>query len=139
MSNKREPILLLTDARGVYLPKDFIEAIRPECLSEVSDEDKAVLLAGPEHEHYWEVWSDVCDDAVVTEAPGTPVAVKFTLYQDGDLWLIPEGMEWSERRDWFAWPEVCEECDESIPDVEAGTMANKHHKDSCSLYDPEKE
>lgn len=30
--------------------------------------------------------------------------------------------------------ETCEECGNSIPET-GGSLANKHHKDSCSLYD----
>ena len=30
----------------------------------------------------------------------------------------------------------CDECGETIPDKDGGEHANKHHADSCSLYDP---
>jgi len=39
--------------------------------------------------------------AIVTDNNG----VKFTLHQDGDLWLIPQGMEWSDENETFQWPE----------------------------------
>ena len=32
--------------------------------------------------------------------------------------------------------ETCDECGAGIPDVDEGHLANKHHKPSCSLYDP---
>jgi len=32
--------------------------------------------------------------------------------------------------------ELCKECGNIIPDVDGGGLANKHHKPSCSLYDP---
>lgn len=35
--------------------------------------------------------------------------------------------------------QVCEECWESIPILEGGGLNNRHHKPSCSLYDPSKE
>jgi hypothetical protein len=31
----------------------------------------------------------------------------------------------------------CDECDTVIPDVAGGKLANKHHEESCSLYDPD--
>jgi hypothetical protein len=31
--------------------------------------------------------------------------VQCTLHQDGDLWLIPVGMEWSDEQDAYVWPE----------------------------------
>jgi hypothetical protein len=31
------------------------------------------------------------------------------LYQDGDLWLIPEGMQWNDETGFFEWPEETEE------------------------------
>jgi hypothetical protein len=34
------------------------------------------------------------------------------------------------------WP-VCDECGEAIPPVEGGGLANRHHDESCSLYDAE--
>jgi RNA polymerase-binding transcription factor DksA len=35
--------------------------------------------------------------------------------------------------------DVCEECGAVIPVVEGGGLVNKHHKDSCSLYDPDQD
>lgn len=32
-------------------------------------------------------------------------------------------------------PEVCDECGCSIPDLDGGQQANKHHLESCSLFD----
>ena len=29
----------------------------------------------------------------------------YRVYQDGDCWLIPEGMGWSEETEFFVWPE----------------------------------
>ena len=33
-------------------------------------------------------------------------------------------------------PERCEECGVSVPDMPGGSLANRHHADGCSLYDP---
>lgn len=38
-----------------------------------------------------------------------------------------------------ATPNVCDECGATIPPVDGGSLDNKHHEPSCSLYDAEKE
>lgn len=101
-----EPELWLSDARGQYIPRDFAQSFkdRDAAVSGVLDESWAILEAGPEHEHYWETWDDVCNDAIVT-LDGD----EYFLHQDGDLWLIPDGMEWSEKGACWVWPQELEE------------------------------
>lgn len=41
-------------------------------------------------------------DAILTTLNGQ----RWFLYQDGALWLVPDGMEWSDKEDWYVWPEV---------------------------------
>jgi hypothetical protein len=102
-----EPLLWLSDARGVYIPRDFANSFvdRAKHVTGVSDEDWAILEAGPDHEQYWDAWCDVCDNAEITDKHG----VKFRIHQDGDCWLIPVGMEFSEKEDFFVWPKEEEE------------------------------
>ena len=88
----RDAILFASDTHGVYVPKYFAEAIKRDCVEGVRDEDWAILEAGPDHEHYWDAWSDVESRAIVTDNAGK----RWTLYQDGDLWLLPEGFEFNE-------------------------------------------
>jgi len=99
---KPEPLLWLSDARGIYIPRDFANSFadRDKSVRGVSAEDWAILEAGPDHDQYWDAWSDVCDSAVVTDDDG----VEFRVHQDGDCWLIPAGMEWSDDEDFFVWP-----------------------------------
>jgi hypothetical protein len=96
-------LLWLNDARGIYLPRDFAMSFadRAKHVANVSDEDWAILDAGPDHEHYWEAWEAVVDGAEVTDDKGQ----KFTLYQEGDLWLIPVGMTWDDTADAYVWPD----------------------------------
>ena len=103
MTKTIEPMLWLSDARGVYIPRDFANSFadRSKHVQGVSAEDWAVLETGPDHEWYWEAWVNVCDNAIVTDNDG----VRFRVHQDGDCWLIPEGMEWSEENDFYMWPE----------------------------------
>ena len=84
--------LLLYDSHGIYIPQNFAGSFG--CLWRVegmSEEQWVILEAGPEHEWYWETWEEVLNNAVITN-PTTHE--RFTLYQDGDLWLIPVDAEW---------------------------------------------
>jgi hypothetical protein len=102
MTNRPEPLLWLDDHRGRYIPRDFARSFadRASVVSGVTDDDWVILEAGPDGEtFYWDVWVEVCDSAIVT-IDGT----QYRVYQDGDCWLIPDGMEWSEDTDTFAWP-----------------------------------
>lgn len=114
--SKPEPILFLSDARGIYIPQHFAESIKPECLSGVSAEDMECLKLGPDQEWYWEAWSAVCDHAVITDSAGQT----FSVYQDGDCWLIPAGMEWNDKLDWYEWPseETEDESEEDSTNVQ---------------------
>jgi hypothetical protein len=75
--------------RGIFIPQHFARSIKREFVTGVSDEDWAILDAGPDHDLYWSTWDDVLSDAVITD----PAGVKWTLWQDGDLWLVKEGEE----------------------------------------------
>lgn len=118
MSDTKRPSveLFLSDARGIYIPRDFAECVRPEAMQGVKPADLAVLRAGPSHEWYWEAWEHVLNDAhlfaigprfdSIEEAKrflGDKL-IEYTLHQDGDLWLIPVGMEWSDRENGYVWP-----------------------------------
>lgn len=111
MSKKPDVLLFLSDARGVYIPRDFALSVKRDCVANVDAEQWAILEAGPDHEHYWDVWSEVCDDATVTD-PDTGIV--YAVHQDGDCWLVPAGMEWDDARG-FYWPTenpqwVCADC-----------------------------
>ena len=96
-----EPQLWLTDGRGQYLPRDFARSFtnRAKHVTGVSDEDWAILEAGPDHDDYYEAWDEVLSSAIVTTDDG----VQHVVYQDGDCWLVPVGMEWDHDADWFSW------------------------------------
>lgn len=91
---KPQPILYLDDHRGIYIPRDFVLGTRPECISGAKPEDLEILR-DPNHEWYWEAWDSVCQNAILTDNLGT----RYRLYQDGALWLIPEGSNWPEPED----------------------------------------
>lgn len=106
---KPDLILFCSDSSGIYIPRRFAREINrdcPECVTGVSPEEFAILEAGPENEQYWDCWNDVLNNAKVNDGNTT-----YSLYQDGDLWLVPEGMEWNEETEGFSWP--ADESDES--------------------------
>jgi hypothetical protein len=97
------PILLITDAIGIYIPRNFATYFgeeRSRYVSNITDEDWKILETGPDHEHYWDAWDGVCRDAVVKDLRGN----KYLIYQDGDCWLIPIGMEWNDKTEQWIWP-----------------------------------
>lgn len=80
--------LLFSDSWGIYIPQQFAQTVRREYVKGVSDEDYKILEAGPDHEHYWDAWADVCDNAAIEQD-----GVLYHLHQDGDLWLVPVEQE----------------------------------------------
>ena len=76
--------LFLNDAHGVYIPKLFAEQVRRELVTGVTDEDWKTLESGPDGEWYWDCWNDVLNNAEIDD--GTR---RWTLHQDGDLWIVP--------------------------------------------------
>ena len=83
-------ILLIDGNQGIYIPQSFAQSgYQPD--GGWDAEDRRTLQEGPESEFYWEAWDSVLRDTVmVDETTGD----RFTLYQDGDLWAVPEGFDW---------------------------------------------
>lgn len=92
----------LDSARGIYIPQAFAKQTRHECVKGVSAEDWEILVAGPDGEYYWDTWSDVLDNATLTD-PQTGFV--YRLEQDGDLFLIPSDWEWNDDEQKYEPPE----------------------------------
>jgi len=103
MTQKPDMLLWLSDARGQYIPRDFATSFidRDIHVTGVSSDDWQILERGPDEEWYWDAWDNVCSNAVVTDENG----IKYRIHQDGDCWLVPDGMEWSDENETFQWPE----------------------------------
>ena len=67
---------------GIYVPQSFAGRYDMNAWH-VSPEDAKILLAGPDHEFYWDAWDDVLRDAYY-ERNGK----RITLEQDGDLFAV---------------------------------------------------
>lgn len=74
--------LLLSDSRGVYIPRDFADF--GEHWLGVKAEDLEILAAGPDHEHYWDAWDAVLGAATYVDEKCNV----WHLSQDGDLWAV---------------------------------------------------
>ena len=68
---------------GIYVPQSFAERYDMNAWH-VSPEDAKILLAGPDHEFYWDTWDDVLGHAYYEREDGKC----FTLEQDGDLFAV---------------------------------------------------
>jgi hypothetical protein len=101
---KRE--LFLSDARGQYIPRDFAQSIDRSRITGVSMEDLDTLALGPPEsleaqegasEHYWDIWQDICDSAVITALDGTVYRIE----QNGDCWLVESAGEFCDYDDTY--------------------------------------
>lgn len=85
-------VLILSDARGIYIPRDFIcddnnEIAWEHCAKWGLTRDNLQYweaAADPDNEWYWGAWQWICEHAYFTAENGD----KYHLYHDGDLWGI---------------------------------------------------
>jgi len=93
MKNKASAVnLILCDARGIYIPRDFVTSNYGEIAEEhchawrLTEETKEhwVDCANPESEFYWDAWDWVLNNAQYTDEDGN----EYVLHHDGDLWAL---------------------------------------------------
>src|SRR5690625_99796 len=77
--------LVLSDTRGIYIPRDFAELYGTDY--GIKPDDMTILLAGPDHEVYWDTWNAVLDYAEYVDDNGH----MWKLHQDGDLFIYRYG------------------------------------------------
>lgn len=75
--------ILLSDARGIYIPRDFVQRFDLTRWSGITESD-VEILQNPDNEFYWEAWESVLNNARFTADDGRV----FSLCQDGDLFAI---------------------------------------------------
>jgi len=81
MLNQVKTAQLYADsARGIYIPQYFAETIDWNAIDDWNEDEKDILLAGPDHESYWDAWDSILNN-VTTVCGGV-------LWQDGDLWIV---------------------------------------------------
>jgi hypothetical protein len=84
--------LILSDARGIYIPRDFLidndgDIAWSHCAAWGLTKDNmqhwsAALL--PDSEIYWDAWTWILDNAEWRDAHD----MVYRLHQDGDLWAL---------------------------------------------------
>ena len=75
--------IILSDARGVYIPRDFVEGFdlaKWGLPKHPDDCDIEICANGPDEEGYWEAWENILSQAKY-EKDGNV----WRLHQDGDL------------------------------------------------------
>lgn len=85
-------VLILSDSRGIYIPRDFVcddynEIAWKHCDAWGLTKDNAEQwedATNPDSEFYWDAWEWILNNAEFTAVNGD----KYRLYQDGDLWGI---------------------------------------------------
>ena len=79
--------LIIDGNRGIYIAQDFASYLVTNSVPYmgVDKNDIRVLLLGPDHPVYNEVWDHVSDNIVFQDEDGD----EFRLYQNGDLLSYP--------------------------------------------------
>ena len=91
--------LLLSDARGVYIPRDFCQNF--DLCQWHTKKDYQDILSNPNNEFYWDYWDELLSNAYFVDELGN----KWELYQDGDLWAICHKLMTDEERVNFGFDE----------------------------------
>jgi hypothetical protein len=88
--------LAIDGSSGVYCPSRFCtEYPKPDHLTQ-DDWDFVADSDNMEQDGYWDAWQDILDNATFEQDGHT-----WTVYQDGDVWLVRSDVEWDEDTDWF--------------------------------------
>lgn len=77
---------LLSDARGVYIPRDFVANFDMGEWGLDFERDKWALdtcAAGPDEDGYWDAWDEILRVAEFKQGENV-----WRLHQDGDLWAV---------------------------------------------------
>lgn len=91
--------LLLSDSRGIYIPRDFVECFDIDKWN--IDSKYIQRLSSPDNEWYWDYWDVVLNNAKHTDKDGNV----WHLWQDGDLWAICPDLMTDEEKQNFGWEE----------------------------------
>ena len=88
--------LLLSDARGIYIPRDFVTDFDLEAWGLDPDGWAVEICKDPEHEDYWEAWEQILWHATYTKD-----GYVWKLCQDGDLWALCDQLMTDEEKQNF--------------------------------------
>ena len=80
MSEVKQAVLFASDAMGIYIPQHFAESADWNQWDNWNEDERDILLTGPDHESYWDTWDALLSN-LCTPCGGV-------LHQDGDLWVV---------------------------------------------------
>lgn len=83
-SSMENMFCLIDGNRGIYIPRVFAQRWGNACVKGLNQDDLNILLAGPDHLEYFEVW-DECVNQIEFLFDGQLC----TLFEDNDLWAVP--------------------------------------------------
>lgn len=75
--------ILLSDARGIYIPRDFVEGFDVTLWGLDPDSWEVQTCKDPDNLLYWDAWHEILEGAEYRTGKFT-----FRLHQDGDLFAI---------------------------------------------------
>jgi hypothetical protein len=76
---------LIDGNRGIYIPQQFAKNWGDAVQSGMNEEQKTILLSGPQTSDYWDVWEEV-----VNEVEFLFDGQLCTLFEDNDLFGVPK-------------------------------------------------
>lgn len=82
---------------GIYSGQIFAQSLDFSQVEGISQDDWDILLAGPDHEHYVEVWADELQNVIVKDSNGK----RFLVWENEGIFLYPE-----EIQDQVNWDEL---------------------------------
>ena len=87
--------LLLDGCNGVHIPRYFSQTqymtdFYLDRVPTVSFMQAMNELSDPNNEFYWEVWDEILSKGYWVDSDGN----RWTLWQDGDLWMVRDDHEW---------------------------------------------
>jgi hypothetical protein len=88
MYDIKRGVLLVDSRNGIYCPQVFAKTVNREMFPDIKNDVWSILEAGPEHEEYWDAWSDDVEGQESTDGA--------TIYQDGDVWAV---YEWNDENE----------------------------------------
>jgi hypothetical protein len=122
---------LVDNHAGIYIPRTFVRSISRDRIRRASHEDLDILEAGPDHEHYWDAWSDVLDTAIIVDDHGREYRLDQT--EHGDLNAVPRDWEWIEEDDEWRAPEGPDLVRLELPEEEAIHAPEEHNPDPSAI------
>lgn len=91
--------LIVDSHHGMYVPQLFATHVDLTQWNMGEDDERLTILReGPEHEHYWDVWVEVLDDAHHVD----PYGGNWHLEHDGDLFAVcPDRMSEAQHLEFY--------------------------------------